>query len=197
MTSEPDAPHPTDAAEVTALLTPVQVGLADAVREIERHVASGGWDGPVRVFALVSTAAALEAQPALEERLGPEVVRIARENPHHLISVEQDGLPATDDLEDLLAGISWPETVDGAAVVVERVMLPPSAEEEVPEDPQEALAYLHSHPDRQDVRLAVGVLRDGTGWCAVRTRAQDEDDAVAGGPRLVPGLVEALLSTLT
>ncbi|WP_448630106.1 hypothetical protein [Cellulomonas soli] len=38
--------------------------LADAVREIEHHVAAAGWDAPVRVFALVRTQAALEASPA-------------------------------------------------------------------------------------------------------------------------------------
>ena len=42
-----------------------------AVREIERHVAAGGWDGPVRVFALVRTADALEAQPGLANDLEP------------------------------------------------------------------------------------------------------------------------------
>ena len=29
--------------------------LVDSVREIEQHVADEGWDGPVRVFALVRT----------------------------------------------------------------------------------------------------------------------------------------------
>src|SRR5665647_335866 len=83
----------------------------------------------------------------------------------------------------------------GAAVVVERVVLPPAAEEAMPVDPDEALAYLMAHPDRQDVRMAVGVLRSGESWCAVRTRANDADDAVAGGRDLVPGLVEAVTAT--
>src|SRR5665648_8012 len=61
--------------------------------------------------------------------------------------------------------------------------------------PDEALAYLMAHPDRQDVRMAVGVLRSGESWCAVRTRANDDDDAVAGGRDLVPGLVEAVTAT--
>ncbi len=74
--------------------------------------------------------------------------------------------------------------------------LPPAAEEGVPDDPDAALAYLTNHPGRQDVRLAVGVLRDGTAWCAVRSRAHDSATDVAGGPDLVPGLVEALRATL-
>ena len=169
--------------------------LADAVAEIERHVAGGGWDAPVRVFALVSTARALEVEPDLAERLGADVVLAAQADAGHLISVEQDSLPAAETLEDLLARLSWPDTVDGAAVVVERVVLPPAAEEAMPADPGEALTYLMAHPDRQDVRMAVGVLRSGESWCAVRTRANDDDAAVAGGRALVPGLVEAVTAT--
>lgn len=170
--------------------------LADAVHEIERHVASGGWDGPVRVFALVHTAAALATEPSLAAQLPAEVVAAARADEHHLTSVEQEGLPPSDDLEELLAGLSWPATVDGTAVVVERVVLPSAAEEAMPADPDEALGYLMSHPDRQDVRLAVGALRTGETWCAVRTRANDADDQVAGAVDLIPGLVEAVLATL-
>jgi hypothetical protein len=173
-----------------------RASLAEAVREIERHVATGGWDAPVRVFALVRTAAALEAEPGLAAQLPPGVVALARHDEHHLTSVEQEDLPAATDLEQLLAGIEWPAGVDGAAVTVERVVLPPAAEEGVPADPDEALAYLMAHPDRQDVRIAVGALRDGTSWCAVRSRSNDSDDSVGQGPDLVPGLVEAVVATL-
>ncbi len=157
---------------------------------------SGVWDGPVRVFALVRTAEALATEPDLAAQLPGDTVAAAQADPHHLTAVEQEGLPQTDSLEDLLAGLSWPSTVHGAAIVVERVVLPTSAEADMPEDPDAALAYLMAHPDRQDVRLAVGVLRDGSAWCLLRTRAQDDDAAVAGGPDLVPGLVEAVAATL-
>ncbi|UCN15808.1 hypothetical protein LFM56_05700 [Cellulomonas iranensis] len=170
--------------------------LADAVREIEHHVATAGWDAPVRVFALVRTQAALAAEPGLAEQLTPEVLAAARADDQHLTSVEQEGVPAAEDLERLLGGLSWPATVDGAAVTVERVVLPPGAEEDLPSDPDAALAALLAHPQRQDVRLAVGVLRGGPAWCAVRTRAHDADDAVGQGPDLVPGLVEAVRATL-
>ncbi|WP_163275786.1 PPA1309 family protein [Cellulomonas iranensis] len=170
--------------------------LADAVREIEHHVAAAGWDAPVRVFALVRTQAALAAEPGLAEQLAPEVLEAARADDQHLTSVEQEGVPAAEDLERLLGGLSWPATVDGAAVTVERVVLPPGAEEDLPSDPDAALAALLAHPQRQDVRLAVGVLRGGPAWCAVRTRAHDTDDAVGQGPDLVPGLVEAVRATL-
>jgi hypothetical protein len=174
-----------------------RASLAEAVREIERHVATGGWDGPVRVFALVRTAEALQTEPTLADQLPPHVLAIAAHDPRHLTSIEQEGLPPAGDLEELLAALSWPDGVDGAAVTVERVVLPPAAEEGLPADPEEALAYLAAHPDRQDVRLAVGVLRDGTSWCAIRTRSNDSDDAVGQGATLVPGLVEAVRATLS
>src|SRR4051794_26750111 len=176
--------------------SPAAAALTEAVREIERHVAAAGWDGPVRGFALVSTANALAAEPGLADQLPADGVQAALADPFHLTSVEQEGLPSAPDLESLLAGISWPDGVDGAAVVVERVVLPPAAEEAMPTDPDEALAYLAAHPDRQDVRLAVGVLREGSAWCAVRTRAADSDDAVGQGPDVVPGLVAAVRATL-
>ena len=176
-------------------LSPTQRALADAVVDVERHVASTGWDAPTRVFALVSTQAALAAEPELASVLPPETVQAALADPTHLTSVEQDGLPDSASLEDLLASIVWPETVTGAAVVVERSILPPSAEADIPDDPAAALAFLAEHPDRQDVRMAVGVLRDGASWCALRTRSNDSDEDVATGLNLVPGLIEALRST--
>jgi len=170
--------------------------LAAAVVEIERHVATGGWDAPVRVFALVRTARALAVEPGLAAQLPPDVLTLAEADDAHLTSIEQEGLPAAADLEELLAGLSWPDGVDGVAITVERVVLPPAAEEGLPDDPDLAVEYLATHPDRQDVRIAVGVLRDGSSWCAVRTRANDADASVGQGADLVPGLVAAVRATL-
>lgn len=193
MTQTPQTPGPTDAAAPAT--GAAQRALADAVVEIERHVATGGWDGPVRVFALVRTQAALQAEPALGDQLPADVVATAAADPDHLTSIEQEGLPASDDLEGLLGAMGWPEGVDGAALTVERIILPPEAEEGLPEDADAALAALLAHPERQDVRIAVGVLRDGTSWCAVRQRSADRDEAVGQGPDVVPGLVEGLRAT--
>lgn len=199
-----DAPQTPDAPQHDATPAPgpaagpegaAQRALAEAVAEVERHVATGGWDGPVRVFALVRTQAALDAEPALASQLPPAVLSAAASDAHHLTSIEQEGLPASDDLEGLLGAIAWPAGVDGAALTVERIVLPPEAEQDLPPDPDQALSALLAHPQRQDVRLAVGVLRDGPSWCAVRQRAADRDDAVGQGADVVPGLVEALRAT--
>jgi hypothetical protein len=166
--------------------------LRTAVTDIERHVARGGWDAPVAVFALVRTAGAVARSPELAHQLPGDAVQLATTDPEHLTSIEQEGLPASDDLEQLLAQLAWPDAVDGAAVVVERIVVPPEAAEAA-----ETLAVdeLMAHPQRQDVRIAVGVLRTGEAWCALRTRAHDFDDAVGGSPDAVPGLVEALRAT--
>lgn len=178
--------------------------VRQAVVDIERHVARAGWDGPVAVFALVRTADAVERTPELTQDLPEEALAAATEDAEHLTSIEQDGLPASTDLEDLLAQLAWPESVDGAAVVVERIVVPPEAEaqisaqvSELPPQAAEAAKVdrLLVHPDRQDVRIAAGVLRTGESWCALRSRANDFDDAVAGAPAAVPGLVAALSAT--
>ena len=92
--------------------------------------------------------------------------------------------------------MAWPEEVDGAAIALERVVVPPEAERDLPTDPDLALDHLAAHPDRRDVRLVVAVLRDGTAMCALRQRNHDDDSSVAVGPQLVPGLVHALHLTL-
>ncbi len=170
--------------------------LARTVTEIEHHVARRGWDAPISLFALVQTARAVAGSPGLAHELPHGVVAAAEQDPEHLTSIEQENLPPADTLEDLLARIAWPDTVDGTAVVVERMIVPPEAEASLPADPAEALAFLYAHPDRQDVRIAAGVLRSGESWCALRTRTHDADAAVGGSADAVPGLLEALRATL-
>jgi len=173
-----------------------QESLLRAVRELEHHVASGGWDGPVRLFALIRTVDALERDPGLEAQLPIDVVAAAYADPEHLTAVEQEDLPPASSLEELLGRIAWPHTVDGAALVTERVVVPPEVEQQIPDDEAEAVEWLAAHPARRDVRLAAGVLRDGIRGCAVRARDHDSDDRVAVGPDLVPGLAAALAATL-
>ncbi len=170
--------------------------LAGAVVDLEKHAATAGWDGPVLVCALVHTGTALAQNPGLAAEIPPEALAASAEDPYHLLSIEQDGLPEAANLEELLAQLAWPESVDGAAVVVERIVVPPEAEDGLPEDPDRQVEELLAHPDREDVRIAVGVLRTGETWCALRSRRNDSDDQVAGSPDAVPGLVAALTATL-
>jgi hypothetical protein len=92
--------------------------------------------------------------------------------------------------------MSWPETVAGVAIAVERVVVPPEAERDLPRNPEQAMEALAQHPDRRDVRLLVAVTRDGRSRCLLRQRAHDRDDQVAMGEDIAPGLVHALKATL-
>ncbi len=165
-----------------------------AALEVEQHVGEGGWDQAPRLFALVSTAGLVAREPQLAETLGDGA-------DGSFTPVEQDGVPPAESFEADLAAIEWPEAVDGCAAVVERVMLPPEAEADLPDDPAELAAVLAAHPGRQEVRLVAAVLRDGSVHSAVRRRAvqgsgPDEDSELLEGPDLVPGLVAILATTL-
>jgi len=164
-------------------------GLRRAVVEAERHVAELGWDQPPRLFALVRTQALLAREPGLAGQLGTP-------GRHDLTAVEQDRLAPTSSIESMLGTMAWPPEVDGAAMALERLVVPPEAERDLPADPEQAVEQLAAHADRRDVRLVVGVLRDGSAMCALRQRLHDDDSAVAIGPDLVPGLVHALQATL-
>lgn len=164
--------------------------LASAVREIEAHVAGQGWDQPSRIYALVETRRIAASDPELAEAMGLE------ETPAEdaLTPVEQEPVGA-EAVEEVLATIVWPETVDGCAVVVERLVLPPDVDPEIPDDPVEAAEFARQHPLRQEVRLVAGVTRDGATYCALRLRAHDDDQSVVDGTDLVPGLLDLLHST--
>lgn len=159
--------------------------------DLERHAAAAGWDRPPAIFALVETADLLRREPQLAESLG-----LQEGEPGGLTPVDQGELPAHQSLEELLAGISWPPEVLGVALTVERLMVPPAAETDMPQGEAAALRWLAEHPERQEVRLVVAVLRDGSRSAALRMRAHDEETSVLTGPDLVPALADALAATL-
>jgi hypothetical protein len=169
---------------------PVTDPLTLAALDTERHVARGGWDQAVRLFALVPTADLVVREPQLAEGLATHDAVAGA-----LSAVEQEDLPDADGIEDLLARIAWPEQVTGCALAVERVVLPPAAERDLPEDPDAARRAVAEHPDRSDVRLVVAVTRDGSARCLLRQRAHDSDDQVALGEDIAPGIVHALRAT--
>lgn len=165
--------------------------LRAAVREIEGHAAEAGWDQPARLFALVPTADLLAREPGLAQALGID------EAAHgSLTPVEQEPLSADRSLEDVLAEIMWPPEVYGCAAVVERLVLPPSADDAVPDDAAAAQAYAEDHPDREEVRIVAAAVRGGTTYCALRLRSRDDALDVLESPDLVPGLLELLTGTL-
>ncbi|MEV4320463.1 PPA1309 family protein [Actinocrispum sp. NPDC049592] len=158
--------------------------LPALAREVEDFVASGGWDQPPQLFALVPTAELLRMQPELTGQLDAASA---------LTPIAQDQLPGGD-LSDALAGIMWPDAVHGCALVQEIVVLPPDAEAEI-QDEQDADRLREraaAHPQRQEARLVAAVLRAGGEACVMRLR--DHEDVLTG-PDLAPNLTAALRAT--
>lgn len=186
-----------DEKNFAAELSPQMQALRDATLEIEKHVSTAGWDAPVRVFALVNAKKALAQTPQLATELPADVTANDVTDGYTLFSIEQEGLPQANSLSELLAQIYWPETVDGTAISVERIVLPPSAEVKLPEDEQEALRVLQNHPARQDVRMVAARMRDGSTWGALRMREHDADEMVLSGSKLLESLCAALAVTFS
>jgi len=167
--------------------------LAAAVLEIESHLAGAGWDQPARLYALVDTAQLVQREPALAAEMGLDS-SAARGS---LTPVEQEQLDPSVPLEQVLESIAWPDDVAGCAAVVERLVLPPGADDAIPDDPERAQRFAAEHPDRQEVRIVAGATRHGATYCALRLRAHDDDQSVVGGVDLVPGLLALLGATLS
>jgi len=178
MTEHPDTPQ-------------VDPHVRAAAREIEAHAAGSGWDQSAKLFALVPTSDLLAREPGLAAALG-----ITEAEAGSLTPVEQDTV-ADHPLEETLEQIMWPAEVFGCAAVVERLVLPPSADDAMPEDDRAVQEYAETHPDRQEVRIVAAATRDGATYCTLRMRAHDDDLSVLEGVDLVPGLLELLQGTLS
>lgn len=158
--------------------------LKETVLEIERECAKAGWTRGIVLYALVPTADVIESAPEMAEAL-------AEKSPTSLTAIEQEDVELTGTIEDFLGTISWSAEVFGAALVLERLIV---NEEPPGELSEEALAdWVIEHG--QEVRMVVGVLRDGSQECAMRMRAYDDENAIMAGPELLPGMAEALALT--
>lgn len=160
--------------------------LVACLMDVERHVSSAGWDQPARLFALVTTSTLLEVEPQLRGRV-PDGM------PDALTAIEQDEFHATHDVVERLSGIFWPDTVEGCALAMERAFLPSQYEADVPDDADEAAQFVAKHPQKTDVRVVVGVLRDGSRHGVARLLSNPDD--LLGAADLVPGLADALADT--
>lgn len=165
--------------------------LEQTVRELDIHVSADGWDQPTRLFAIADTGRLVAQEPSLREQLGAD----ADSTPW--TTIEQDGLPPHTDLDELLRGLTWPDSVDGAALSAERIMVSPSAAGELPSDPQLARMEAAGHPGRHELRVTMAVLRSGERCTVLRLRDHDDAAAVIVGEELVSGLGDLLQQTLT
>ena len=164
--------------------------LLAVVGEVEGHVAEAGWDQPPQLFALVDTERLLRAEPQLAETMG-----IVAAHPGSLTPVQQEPLSEAP-LDEQLASLVFGPEVLGVVLAHEVLVLPPAVEQSLA-DADDPAAAAAEHPERREVRMAVGVLRDGSREAVLRLRGKDgADDERVTGTDLVPGLAEALLGTL-
>jgi hypothetical protein len=165
--------------------------LRAAVLELETHASEAGWDQPGRLYALVPTSDLLAREPVLAAAMGLDAAATGGLTP-----VEQDDVAVDVSLETTLRRIMWPAEVFGCAAVVERLVLPTSADSDLPADPEVAEQYAADHPDREEVRIVAGATRDGSTYCALRMRSHDDPQSIMEAPDLVPALLELLRDTL-
>lgn len=164
--------------------------LSEVVTALERQVAAAGWDVPPRLYALVGVADMRRREPALAESLG-----ITADTPgDRLVPVGQEPLAADAALEATLAGIMWPETVEGCALVAVRLLAPDGATS--PADEADSAPAAAAPPGSREVRIVAAALRDGSRYGALRFRDHDADDQVLTGAGLLPGLEAAVASSL-
>jgi hypothetical protein len=163
--------------------------LFHVVGEVEGHVAEAGWDQPAALFALVDTEELLRAEPQLAKTMG-----LVAAVPGALTPIEQEPL-ADVPLDEALSGIVFGPEVLGVVLAHEVLVLPPDAEAALAD--QDPLDYAAAHPARREVRMVVGVVRDGSREAVLRVRGADgEPDDLLSGPDLAPALADALLATL-
>jgi hypothetical protein len=169
--------------------------LEATIAEIEAHVGAAGWDQRPALFALVRAERFAADDPDTAARLG-----ITAAAGDALTPIEQEALP-DDALDTALAGIAWPDAVDGCVLSQEIVVLPPSVEAELTDDDPAAAAHAAAHPQRREARIVAGVLRDGTSAVLLRMRPRTDEGGSDGdlltGHDLAPNLVAALLATLS
>ena len=91
------SPEPELSPELTHDLD-VDPALAAAVLEIESHIASGGWDQPARLYALVDTAQLVVREPALASAMGLD----SSSAQGSLTAIEQDQLSPDRPLESVV-----------------------------------------------------------------------------------------------
>ncbi len=182
--------------------------LGRALHDILDHVELGGWGQPPQLFALVPTSLIAAQNPELVDADDDSALSPVAQEP---LEVANGDEPYAQ-LEEFLATASWPPPVEGVALVLEIVVLPPDAEGDLDsafepllgdQDASESAARTaaRAHPDAHTARLAVGALRDRKTLSLMRLQPSPDDDPDAPmelltHPELASTLQAALAATL-
>jgi hypothetical protein len=148
--------------------------LRAVAREVEDFVSSAGWDQAPQLFALVPTAELLAKQPDLAGSLDQAAA---------ITPVAQEALPDAD-LADTLAGIMWPDAVNGCALAQEIVVLPPDAEAALPTGGADELRRAAASVSQCGYNTALEVVRAGLPALVVPYATPEEDEQLRRARRL-------------
>lgn len=182
--------------------------LGRALHDVLDHVEQGGWGQPAQVFALVPTRLIAAQNPELVDDEDDSALSPVAQEPLEVAGGEEPYAQ----LEEFLATATWHPPVEGVALVLEIVVLPPDAEGDLDSafepllgDPaaseSAAREAARAHPSARTARLAVGALRNGRRLALMRLRPGPDDDPDAPmelltHPELASTLQAALAATL-
>lgn len=182
--------------------------LGRALHDVLDHVERGGWGQPPQVFALVPTRLIAAQNPELVDEGDDSALGPVAQEPLEVAGGEEPYAR----LEEFLATATWYPPVEGVALILEIVVLPPDAEGDLDSafepllgDPaaseSAAREAARAHPSARTARLAVGALRNGKRLSLMRLRPGPDDDPDAPmelltHPELASTLQAALAATL-
>lgn len=182
--------------------------LGRALHDVLDHVERGGWGQPPQVFALVPTRLIAAQNPELVDEGDDSALSPVAQEPLEVAGGEEPYAR----LEEFLATATWYPPVEGVALILEIVVLPPDAEGDLDSafepllgDPaaseSAAREAARAHPSARTARLAVGALRNGKRLSLMRLRPGPDDDPdgpmeLLTHPELASTLQAALAATL-
>ena len=157
--------------------------LGRALHDVLDHVERGGWGQPPQVFALVPTRLIAAQNPELVDEGDDSALSPVAQEPLEVAGGEEPYAR----LEEFLATATWYPPVEGVALILEIVVLPPDAEGDLDSafepllgDPaaseSAAREAARAHPSARTARLAVGALRNGKRLSLMRLRPGPDDD---------------------
>lgn len=140
--------------------------LGSSIKEVAEFVDDRGWGQRPEMFALAPTSLLAESDPSLIHDLDSAGLTPIEQAPLH-----EDIDQHPDALGEIISGISWPDSIVGAILVRQIVVLPPGS------NPSQA----DRNPESQDARLFAGVLRDGRGLSLLQLRPGPDSPAPLQG----------------
>lgn len=159
-----------------------QQALNKAMLEAVDFIHAEGWDAPPTLFALVPSDLLGEHLP--EDDDAPLALVVQDSMPEHI-------LPGSEELNEYLTRVVWPQEVVGAVLAQEILFRDPSQADESPRS-----ARLFSGVLRGEPHLTLLQLRPTEEELAARGPFAEDEVELRGGPGVAPGVIAVLRQQL-